>query len=69
MALAKDLGVKTVIVDIDHRFPDPKPHIIDTLIALRDLLAAARITCRFEAVGSNSVSVELRERMRTPLRA
>jgi sulfatase maturation enzyme AslB (radical SAM superfamily) len=69
VARVKDLGSKTVIVDIDHRFPDPKPHIIDALIVLRDLLVDARITCRFEAVGSNSVSAELRERMRTPQRA
>ncbi len=68
VSLVKNLGVKTVIADIDHRFPDPKPHIIDTLVALRDLSVAEGITCRFEAVGSNSVSAELRERMRTNVR-
>lgn len=54
--LACEIGATTIITDVDHRFPAPSGKVLAMLRALKSAAKEAKLACRFDAVGSNSVS-------------
>ncbi|MEL7100218.1 MAG: radical SAM protein [Pseudomonadota bacterium] len=57
--LVASMGVRTIVTDVDYRNPEPSPRVIATLRAIKARATEAKIQCRFDAVGSNSVRKDL----------
>jgi molybdenum cofactor biosynthesis enzyme MoaA len=65
--IAEEIGVATIITDVDYNAPVPTPEVLATLRTIKTLANERRIACRFDAVGSNSVAKGLRDELNAPI--